>query len=73
MIWTGTLRAPGAMSGDCTSCRVDLRDSAIYGYVLGGAETLVTDIASCIARVGGDFADAQNISGGHRTGGLHVV
>ena len=41
------------MSCDCTSCRVDLRDSAVYGYVLGGAETFVTDIASCIAGVGG--------------------
>ena len=47
--------------------------STVYGYVLGGAETFVTDIASCIADVGGGFADAQNVSGGRRTRGLHVV
>ena len=47
------------MLGDCTSCRVDLRDSVVYGYFLGGAETFVADIASSIAGVGGCFVDVQ--------------
>ena len=38
-----------------------------------GAETFITDIASSIAGVGGCFAGAQNVSGGSRAGGFHVV
>ena len=61
------------MSGGCTSCRVGLRDSAVYDYLLGGAETFVADIVFSIAGVGGCFAGAQNVSGGSCAGGFHVV
>ena len=69
----GTWRVSGGGSSDCTSCRVDLYDSAVDGYLPGRAENFVCGTVSFIAGVGGCFVCAPDVSSGSCSGGVHAI